>query len=77
MTFPNMPDLSAAMNPDGTVNGIKFLSRAFNVSEAEVAWTCERIRVLLHEEKLPVDVAKRRVKMEALMRPWERGGAPS
>lgn len=59
----------AFRNPDGTYNGIKALAQISGLSEAEIAWTADRLRALLKAGKSK-DEAKAIVRAEAVSRPW-------
>jgi hypothetical protein len=59
-------------NPNGTYNGIAILARLSGLSEAEVAWTAERLRHLRLVEGRTVEEAKAIVAAECQARPWEQ-----
>jgi hypothetical protein len=58
-------------NPDGTYNGVKVMAALSGLSEAEVAWTFNRLKHLLHVEKKSADEAKAIVAEECKSKPWE------
>lgn len=54
-----------------TFNGIKMLAELSGLSEAEVRWTADRLKQMMHVEGRSKDEAKRIVAEEAAGRPWE------
>jgi len=60
-------------NPDGkTFNGVKLMAWLSGLSESEIRWTADRLRYLIHVEHKSKDEAKRIVKDEAKIKPWEK-----
>lgn len=58
-------------NSDGTYNGITLMAEISGLSQAEIRWTWERLRHLMHVEGRTKDEAKSIVRDEARARPWE------
>jgi hypothetical protein len=61
----------AWLNPNGTVNGVKFFAALTGTSEAEIEWTWQRLKHLIRAEGKDEAEAKRIVKEEAGAKPWE------
>jgi hypothetical protein len=57
-------------NADGTYNGTRMLSEVSGLSEAEIRWTFDRLKHLMHVDKLSKSEAKARVSEEAKSQPW-------
>lgn len=59
-------------NPDGkTFNGVALLAELSGLSQAEIAWTAARLKELMTVQRVDREVAKRMVKLEATLKPWE------
>lgn len=58
-------------NPDGTYNGVAVMSEMTGLSPAEIRWTFERIKHLIHAEGKDKEAAKAIVKAECVNKPWE------
>ena len=65
-----MKCFDAFRNPNGTVNGVDAFSAVTGLSGAEIRWTFERLKHLLHVEKRTKEGAKRIVSEEAKSTPW-------
>jgi len=57
-------------NADGTYNGITMMSEISGLSQAEIRWTWERLRHLMHVDGKSKDEAKAIVREERKSRPW-------
>lgn len=58
-------------NGDGTYNGAALLADISGLSRAEIRWTAERLKALLHTEKKTKTEALAIVREESKSRPWE------
>lgn len=58
-------------NPNGTFNGVKAMAAMTGLSEAEIAWTADRIKHLMHVQKKPKAEALAIVREEGKDKPWE------
>lgn len=59
-------------NPDGkTYNGVALLADISGLSQAEIRWTADRLKHLMHVEKRSKDEAKEIVRREAAGKPWQ------
>lgn len=58
-------------NQDGTTNGVKLMARLSGLSEAEIAWTWNRMKEL-RGQGMSADEAKAQIKTECASRPWEQ-----
>lgn len=58
-------------NPDGkTYNGVALLSELSGLTQAEIAWTANRLKHLIQVEKKSKAEAKEIVKRESRSFPW-------
>lgn len=57
-------------NPNGTYNGAQMLADVSGLSIAEIRWTADRFKQLLHVEKRSKAEAKAIVKAESATKPW-------
>lgn len=57
-------------NANGTYNGVTAMAELTGLSAAEIKWTFERLRQLMHVDKKPKDEALVIVKEEAKGKPW-------
>lgn len=57
-------------NPNGTYNGVQMLADISGLSPAEVQWTANRFKHLLHVEKRSKIEAKAIVNAESANKPW-------
>ena len=65
-----MPAFDTWKNPNGTYNGAQMLADLSGLSLAEVQWTANRFKHLLHVEKRSKDEAKAIVKAKCANKPW-------
>ena len=63
--------MEAHRNPDGTYNGVTAMAELSGLSAAEIRWTFERLKHLIHAEGKDKEAAKEIVKTESAGRPWE------
>lgn len=66
-----MTTLKDFQNADGTYNGVALMSKVTDLSQAEIAWSFERMKHLLHVEKKTRSEAVAILKTECASRPWE------
>lgn len=57
-------------NGDGTYNGTKLMAEISGLSEAEIAWTFNRLKHLIHVDGHHKAYAREIVKAEAKSKPW-------
>lgn len=57
-------------NADGTYNGVTAMAELSGLSTAEIRWTFDRLKHLMHVDGMTKDAAKEVVKAEATSRPW-------
>lgn len=62
---------SAVRNPNGLVNGAKFMAVLTNATESEVRWIWTRLKQLMGELAMPREKAIEIVKEEAKAHPWK------
>ena len=62
-------------NADGkTFNGVAMMADLTGLPQAEIRWTAERLKQLMHSEGKSKDEALAIVKAEAAARPWVAKG---
>lgn len=58
-------------NPDGkTYDGAGFLAALSGLDKAEIMWMADRLKHLMHVEKLSKEAAKEIVSKEGKTKPW-------
>lgn len=72
----------AFKNADGTYNGVALFSEMTGLSQAEIRWTFDRLKHLLHVEKLSKADAVAQIRQEAAAKPWlqpshDQAGGPT
>lgn len=66
-----IPDPRKHRNPDGTYNGVTYMSEMSGLSQAEIKWMWERQKVLRDTGHTVAEI-KAIIKEEARSRPWEQ-----
>lgn len=57
-------------NADGTYNGVTAMAEMSGLTPAEIKWTFDRLKHLMHVEGMTKEAAKDVVKAEAASQPW-------
>lgn len=58
-------------NADGTYNGVALMAKATGLSAAEIKWSFDRMKHLLHVDKKSKTEAVTILREECRTRPWE------